>query len=76
MFCYLLLDFHVKTGTRFSLRDKQLFKIRKFEITRIYCIMLSKHFNGKEIMYKIIHLYKAFIFMTLMMMMIQCFKFL
>ena len=22
IFCYLLLDFHVKTGSRFSLRDK------------------------------------------------------
>ena len=32
---YLLLDFHVKTGTRFSLRDKQLFEISEVEITRI-----------------------------------------
>ena len=23
IFCYLLLDFHVKTGDRFSLRDKR-----------------------------------------------------
>ena len=27
IFCYLLLDFHVKTGIRFSLRDKRFFKI-------------------------------------------------
>ena len=35
-FCYLLLDFHVKTGTRFSFRDKR-FKIRDYEveITRV-----------------------------------------
>ena len=26
VFCYLLLDFHVKTGTRFTVRDKRLFK--------------------------------------------------
>ena len=26
MFCYLLLDFHFKTGTRFSLWDKRFFK--------------------------------------------------
>ena len=27
IFCYLLLEFHGKTGTRFSLRGKQLFEI-------------------------------------------------
>ena len=27
IFCYLLLDFHIQTGTRFSLRDKRLFEI-------------------------------------------------
>ena len=37
IFCYLLLDFHVKTGTRFSLRDKRLFEISEVEITnRLY----------------------------------------
>ena len=37
IFCYsyLLLDFHIKTGTRFSLRDKQLFVIGKVELTRV-----------------------------------------
>ena len=35
IFCYLLLDFHVKTGTRFSVRDKRLFEINEFEITRV-----------------------------------------
>ena len=33
-FC-LLLDFHVSAGTRFSLRDKRLFEISEFEITRV-----------------------------------------
>ena len=39
MFCYLLLDFYVKTGIRFSLRDKRLFKITEVEIMRVDCIM-------------------------------------
>ena len=37
IFCYLFLDFNVKTGTRFSLRDKRLFEISEVEITRIHC---------------------------------------
>ena len=38
IFCYMLLDFYVKTGTRFSLRDERLFVITEFEITRVDCI--------------------------------------
>ena len=38
IFCYLLLDFHVKTGTRFSPQDKRLFEITEVEITRVDCI--------------------------------------
>ena len=38
IFFYLLLDFHVKAGIRFSLRDKRLFEISEFEITRVNCI--------------------------------------
>ena len=37
LFCYLLLDFHVKTGMRFSLRDKRLFEINEVKITRVDC---------------------------------------
>ena len=37
IFFYLLLDFHVLAGTRFSLRDKRLFEISKVEITRVNC---------------------------------------
>ena len=37
---YLLLDFHVQTGTRFSIRDKRLFEICEVEITRVNCIYL------------------------------------
>ena len=39
IFCYLMLDFYVKTGIRFSLRDKQLFEITEVEITRVDCIV-------------------------------------
>ena len=38
IFYYLMLDFYVKTGIRFSLRDKQLFEITEVEITRVDCI--------------------------------------
>ena len=32
-----IFDFHVKTGTRFSLRDKRLFQISEVEIMRVNC---------------------------------------
>ena len=35
IFCYLMLDFYVNTGIRFSLRDKRLFEITEVEITRV-----------------------------------------
>ena len=38
---YLLLDFHVWAGTRVSLRDKQLFEISEFEITRVNFIYVN-----------------------------------
>ena len=38
IFCCLLADLCVITGTRFSLRDKRLFEISEFEITRVDCI--------------------------------------
>ena len=43
IFCYRLLHFHVKTGTRFSLRDKRLFEISEVEITRVDCSSSWKH---------------------------------
>ena len=42
IFYYLMLDFCVKTGIRFSLRDKRLFEITEVEITRVDCIVCSK----------------------------------
>ena len=41
IFYYLLLDFYVKTGIRFSLRDKRVFEITEVEITRVDCIRLQ-----------------------------------
>ena len=43
IFCYLLLDFCVKTRIKFSLRDKQLFEITEVEITRVDCITNVSH---------------------------------
>ena len=43
IFCNLILDFFVKTGTRFSLRDKRLFEITEVEITRVDCIFHRKN---------------------------------
>ena len=40
IFHYLMLNFYVKTGIRFSLRDKRLFEITEVEITRVDCIWL------------------------------------
>ena len=37
IFCNLLEDFQVKTGTRFSHRDKQLFEISEIDITKVDC---------------------------------------
>ena len=35
IFCYLMLDFYVKTRIRLSLRDKRLFEIIEVEKTRV-----------------------------------------
>ena len=37
IFCNLILDFCIKTWTRFSLRDKGLFEITEVKITRVDC---------------------------------------
>ena len=41
IFSYLMLDFYVKTGIRFSLRDKRLFEITEVEITRVDFIFIA-----------------------------------
>ena len=41
IFYCLLVDLCVKTGTRFSLRDKRLFAISEFEITGVDCIQMG-----------------------------------
>ena len=43
IFYYLMLDFYVKTGITFSLRDKWLFEITEVEITRVDSIWVVKH---------------------------------
>ena len=40
IFYDLMLDFYVKTGVRFSLRDKRLFEITEVEITRVDCNLI------------------------------------
>ena len=42
IFYNLMLDFYVKTGIRFSLRDKRLFEITEVEITRVDCTCTKK----------------------------------
>ena len=48
IFCYLMLEFYVKTRIRFSLRDKQLFEILEVEITRVdYILSMLSMSNAK-----------------------------
>ena len=42
IFYYLMLNNYVKTGIRFSLRDKRLFEITEVEITRVDCISYKR----------------------------------
>ena len=41
IFCYLMLNFCVKTRIRFPLRDKRLFEITEVEIARVDYIFVS-----------------------------------
>ena len=52
IFCYLMLDFYVKRGIRFSLRDKRLFEITEVEITRVDCIVIGTFSETREIILK------------------------
>ena len=46
------VDLCVKTGTRFSLRDKQLFEISEVEITRVnYIIFRQENANSGLVTY-------------------------
>ena len=51
IFYYLMLDCCVKTGIRFSFRDKRLFEITEIEITRVDCIISfsSRSYNDVPI---------------------------
>ena len=58
IFYYLMLDFYVKTGIRFSLRDKRLFEIIEVEITRVDCIYIETIFILANGLYAYIIYYK------------------
>ena len=47
IFCYLMLDFYVKTRIGFSLRDKRLFKIIEVETTSVDCNLKTLHQSYK-----------------------------
>ena len=53
MFCYLMLDFCVRTRVRFSLRDKRLFEITEVEIMRVDCNCLQR-FEKQHCLFHII----------------------
>ena len=48
LFYYLMLDFYVKTGIRFSIRDKRLFEITEVEITRVDCKCYARFAEHKR----------------------------
>ena len=45
----LLLDFHVRIGTRGLRRDKRLVEISEIEIKRVDCTWMLGHFNSSHI---------------------------
>ena len=49
IFYYLLLDFYVKTGIRFSHRDKRLFEITEVEITRVDCTFVPPSADSRGV---------------------------
>ena len=50
-FCYLKLDFYVRTRVRFSLRDKRLIEITEVEITRVDCIVFHNQIGSNKVCY-------------------------
>ena len=52
IFYYLMLDFYVKTGIKFSLRDKRLFEITEVEITRVDCIYKGENLRHDHLSFK------------------------
>ena len=47
IFCYLILDFYIKTRIRFSLRDKRLLEITEVEITGSTVFPIRVNLNVK-----------------------------
>ena len=54
IFCYLMLDFYVKTGISFSLRNKRLFETTEVEITRVDCTYFF--FNFADVSFLVCYL--------------------
>ena len=54
IFCYLMLDFCVKTRIRFSLRNKRLFEITEVEIPRVDCISVKFHELNRHTVHKLL----------------------
>ena len=52
IFCCLLIDICVKTGTKFSLRDKRLLEVSEVEITRVDCMLNQNKSFTYEIIFK------------------------
>ena len=55
IFCYLMLNFYVRTRIRFSLRDKRLFEITEVEKTRVDCtveLQWLEHLWKRESMFE------------------------
>ena len=53
VFCYLMLDFCVKTRIRFSLRDKRLFEITEVEVTRVDCIFIMEFIFTLQVLWEL-----------------------
>ena len=49
IFYFQMLVFYVKTGIRFSLRDKLLFEITEVEITRVDCTLVYPPVQGDNL---------------------------
>ena len=47
------MDFHVKTGARFLLRDKRLFEMSKAEITRVDYIYIYDQLSHVHVSMKV-----------------------
>ena len=59
IFSILILDVYVKTGIRFSLRDKRLFEITEVEITRVDCTLHSNDLPKSACLKQVLAKYRS-----------------